>query len=1069
MFYRGELPMPQIAKDDPWRVAVLVPRVDIAREQAAYVGKLRSWTVGNEVGYAVASDVLYDVSGKTTLVFMTYGFFYERLMAQGDNLKEWVAIIFDETHERQTKADALISKVGQIQGEKIRKQQNPPKAVLLSATMETKPFTKVFQDANVESQPLDFSNEINCPFPVSVEYRPLVNLSEDDLGGDGLFLNPNDKEKKGKSQEKKQEEINSISKQLYDILQDHFTMYEDTTNSPQNVLIFVASRDMVYQLASKLADAKFKNRDAQVLQLHGGLDPIRRSEVLSLASERDSPKIIICTNIAESGLTVQNVSLVIDFGKRMVHSYNPKLHLQEKSEEWISQASAHQRKGRAGRMCPGRCIRLYTESNLNEEMPDYDSPRIFNDNISRELLRHLLNNNYDPRTFAANIPEPPTEQRIQESMEALKDLRLLDPGNKQLAENISKLSIDLRWACCIMTAYQPGLECPLDLIKIACLVESWDYKYSDEFQEYGKRAESDLEVMLAVYEAWEVVEENGDVWDKPEVIRSLESCFHMVRQRVTKIAKYLNQLGYATEPTKIQAGKSERIRRCLCSGFFFCTAIPTKTDERRLQPVDPRYKSLDVRYSSYSAVDIKALGENKLVLFTSGVKTKQSSVVTVMNLAVVEQNWVEEVSGSWWQNLDAARQVRDLRPQTVSVEFPKEAHKNLFRKRIIPSIQGNFQSTQIDLQDSAVIIIAPAQRIQEVERYVKSRITDVTLDNREVEVGPERAKAFTNDAEADLENQMKELLEKMGINQQEIPLKFSARVVKNHTTIKLQCCRMFLHNFERMLRSYLGIPIVIRPPGGGPQEQLSGTDLQGLVAKNPRLKTLFDAGLDSVKIFNMAEIGDVQDRIYLALAHFITHHTRLFIFGGFIRDFLVRSEKHPQLDLDVGFDEEFGKIPGMGSPLSTKQADTEWQRIVDWAKANLNIGLVTRSNKGNNVSEYRMDTKNGGDYVVVELVNVSFFRNKHGLPDADVNSLRLLPDPQNPHSAIFAHKFPDGDVRGSMSKILRPDEKMSSICGTINEIIRGILAKKLRVLNTVSFDANRRKKFTDRNWTIVDS
>jgi len=281
---------------------------------------------------------------------------------------------------------------------------------------------------------------------------------------------------------------------------------------------------------------------------------------------------------------------------------------------------------------------------------------------------------------------------------------------------------------------------------------------------------------------------------------------------------------------------------------------------------------------------------------------------------------------------------------------------------------------------------------------------------------------------------------------EELNLTFELKI--KGSTIVLQCCQVFIDNFEFMVKKKLGLsvpapsslPAMTVPTPADPQEE-------------KRKAALFNPKVDSESLLTQNDLGNSTFRTYMAIAHFITHHTQLFVFGGFIRDMLIRGHLHNELDLDVGFDTEFGKT-SQSSPLSSNAADQEIQRIFQWASRQ-NI-FVSGRQDNTNVVGYSLQGPNQ-ERISLELVNVAYFRAKHGLPDANVNCLRILP---TQFSAQLAHKFPDESQR-------RSGQTMAQLCGSIDEILGDIRAKKLRITNPTTFDERRRAKFQGRGWTIV--
>jgi len=443
---------------------------------------------------------------------------------------------------------------------------------------------------------------------------------------------------------------------------------------------------------------------------------------------------------------------------------------------------------------------------------------------------------------------------------------------------------------------------------------------------------------------------------------------------------------------------------------------------------------------------------------------KLSSKAVVYGLAVIEEKWIKDVSGNWWQQQNNNNMVANLLPRTLELDFPRSGHRNLFTKRLVPTILSDFPNTQIELDKNElkITITAPANKIQEVEKQVRARFQDVIKETKDVTFDQSQANNLnTKFNENALLDQMRSQLQKMGIVE-DLGLSFSAKRQQG-LVVRLECSKMFIPILERLLKVQLGLtPIAYNPPSNQDPIEIIRT----ISRTNPQLAAVLDANADSVAIVNRPEFQKfpLNARIMLGLSHFITHHTALFIYGGFIRDFLIKGETHGEMDLDVGFDAEFGKVAGINPPTTVQAADLEWQRVIQWLAA-LGVQVNARNNKGPHVKEVIFVT-NTGERFSAELVDISHFRTRNGLPDADVNSLRILPI--NGETRLV-HKFPDGNVGGTMARILEGQNgTMERQCGSIQTIVANIQAKKLRVVNPVSFDQNRRTKFTARGWAIID-
>src|SRR6185369_2809607 len=144
-------------------------------------------------------------------------------------------------------------------------------------------------------------------------------------------------------------------------------LYE--TNSG-DVLIFMPGERDIRETGDQL-EGRFSVA-AEIVPLFGRLSSGDQQRVFAPSSRR---KIVIATNIAETSLTIPGIRYVIDSGLARISRYNPRTRIKRLPVEPVSQSSAHQRKGRSGRVQDGVCIRLYSEEDFNER-PQYTQPEI---------------------------------------------------------------------------------------------------------------------------------------------------------------------------------------------------------------------------------------------------------------------------------------------------------------------------------------------------------------------------------------------------------------------------------------------------------------------------------------------------------------------------------------------------------------------------------------------------------------------------------------------------------------------------------------------------------------------
>jgi ATP-dependent helicase HrpB len=310
-------------------VLVLEPRRIAARLAARRVAFEMGEQLGETVGYKVRFE---EISGpRTRLRFLTEGVLTRRLLSD-PTLKGVSAIVLDEFHERHLESDLALALLKRLQ-----RRRPDLRIVVMSATLDTDPVAQFLDKCpaicsegrlfELAIQHLPYS-----PRPLEVQVKDAVEvLLNDKQSGDILAFLPGVAE---------------------------------------------------IRRAMRECEAVARRAGLLVLPLHGGLGPEEQDRAVSPASQQ---KLILATNVAESSVTVEGVRAVIDSGLARFATYStwsglPTLHIGR-----VSKASAKQRSGRAGRMGPGRALRLYTEQDYLQR-PEQDEPEIVRSDLSQLCL-----------------------------------------------------------------------------------------------------------------------------------------------------------------------------------------------------------------------------------------------------------------------------------------------------------------------------------------------------------------------------------------------------------------------------------------------------------------------------------------------------------------------------------------------------------------------------------------------------------------------------------------------------------------------------------------------------------
>ncbi|MBC8011129.1 MAG: ATP-dependent RNA helicase HrpA, partial [Burkholderiales bacterium] len=332
----------QIACTQPRRVAALSVSRRVAEELNV--------TWGREVGCKIRFD---DRTGRDTVVkFMTDGMLLAEVQSD-PLLRAYDTIILDEAHERSLNIDFLL---GHLRN--LRFKRPELRIVITSATIDTEAFSKAFDDAPI----VQVSGRT---FPVEVIYAPLDSLGSDAAESDTPDSRP--------------EALHYVDGAV-EAVERILSGDKGNASAGGDILVFMPAERDIRECCEVLEG---RHRHAEVIPLFGRLSQAEQQRIFSTSQRR---KIIVATNIAETSLTLPGIRFVVDTGLARVSRYVPAARTRRLPIEEVAQSSCDQRKGRAGRVAEGVCIRLYSEEDYNER-PRFAQPEIQRANLADVILR----------------------------------------------------------------------------------------------------------------------------------------------------------------------------------------------------------------------------------------------------------------------------------------------------------------------------------------------------------------------------------------------------------------------------------------------------------------------------------------------------------------------------------------------------------------------------------------------------------------------------------------------------------------------------------------------------------
>ncbi|MCG5510887.1 ATP-dependent helicase HrpB [Ectothiorhodospira lacustris] len=414
--------VPLAALDAPWctgTILMLQPRRLATRGAALFMAGLRGEAVGDMVGYQTRLE--RHVGPRTRLQVITEGILTRRL--QQDPALEGVSlVIFDEFHERNLQSDLGLALCLQARGllrEDLR-------VLVMSATLDVAPVARLMGDVPV-------IHSVGRRFPVDIRHLTPSRRGPVDL--ETLMTT---------------------------------TLRGVLTEEPGSVLAFLPGQREIERVAQALGSGNLP-RDVGIHPLYGSLPPEAQQAAITPcpAGQR---KVVLTTDIAETSLTIEGVRVVVDSGLARRPRFDPASGLTRLETVRISRASATQRSGRAGRLEPGVCLRLWTTGD-EQAMPEHSPAEILEADLA-PLALELARWGADAGELAWLDPPPPAA--LAQGRDLLQRLGALDEAGRLTAhgEAIAALGTHPRLAHLMLSGRRLGLETLA--CRLAALLEERD-------------------------------------------------------------------------------------------------------------------------------------------------------------------------------------------------------------------------------------------------------------------------------------------------------------------------------------------------------------------------------------------------------------------------------------------------------------------------------------------------------------------------------------------------------------------------------------------------------------------
>ncbi|KAM1045710.1 hypothetical protein ACFX2I_036584 [Malus domestica] len=617
--------IPQYLKEAGWAdggrvIACTQPRRLAVQAVAARVAEEMGVKLGEEVGYTIRFEDV-TTQGVTMIKFLTDGVLLREMM-DDPLLTKYSIIMVDEAHERSIATDILLGLL-----KKIQRRRPELRLIISSATIQAKSMSDFFQPRKSRRRP---DGEDLGP-----------NMEPAVLSVEGRGFNV---------------QIHYVEEPVSDYLRAAVsTVLLIHDQEPMgDILVFLTGQDDIdaaVQLITEEAQNRGKNSSGLMLvPLYSGL-PRAEQELVFTPTPRGKRKVVISTNIAETSITLEGVVYVVDSGFSKQRFYNPITDIENLVVAPISKASARQRTGRAGRVRPGKCYRLYTEEYFAKEMSDEGIPEIQRSNLVSCVIQ-LKALGID-NILGFDWPASPSSEAMVRALEVLYSLGVLDDDAKLTSPTgfqIAEFPLEPMIAKMILSSGELG--CSEEIITIAAVLSIqtiWvsgrgSQKELDEAKLNFAAAEGDHVSFLNVYKGF-LQSGKSPQWCHRNFVNY---------QAMKKVIEIRGQLRRTAQRLGVVLISCERdtvvVRKAITSGFF---ANACRLDA---SSHDGKYKTIRGSQEVYIHPSSVLFRVNpKWVLYHSLVSTDKQYMRNVIS---IDPSWLTEAAPHFYQHQRLNSMVR---------------------------------------------------------------------------------------------------------------------------------------------------------------------------------------------------------------------------------------------------------------------------------------------------------------------------------------------------------------------------------------------------------------------------
>jgi len=616
--------VPQYLLESGWAcdgtyVAVTQPRRIAVTSLSSRVAEEMGTVLGQAVGYSIRFDE--NTSGKTRLKYMTEGILL-REMLRDPLLKQYSVIMVDEVHERSLNTDILLSLL-----KKIAKKRPELRLIISSATLDAEELRSYFDLTKRKMMPdlVDPNKEVK---DYQIGSAVIMSVSGRCYPVDIFYL---------------QEPAADYVKESVDTV-----IKISRTERSGDVLLFLTGHEEVETAVRLLRDYAQNAADSSridklwVLPMHGSLPNEDQLKVFQ-RTPAGTRKIVVATNVAEASVTIPGIVYVIDCGFVKMRWYNPDTQTDALVIVPISQASAQQRAGRAGRVRAGKVYRLYKEDDFHK-LAQFTPPEVQRSNLASAVLQLKALGVDDVVHF--DFPSPPPARHLAVALEILYALQAIDDNGRltdPMGLKMAEFPVDPIVSKLLLMSGQ--FECSAEIATIVAMMQVQNIFY------YPTRGQESIKARVARrrFEAYE-----GDLitylnvataftkhGDNPRWCSSNYLNKKGLKRALTLRDQLLKLLKRLEIPIKSAKRNAESVLRCIAASYFPNAAYLHSSGEYRTVLADV---VLHVHPHSVLYAEEKA----QWVVFGDVLHTTQ---LFMRDVTVIEPGWLEELAPHYFHKV----------------------------------------------------------------------------------------------------------------------------------------------------------------------------------------------------------------------------------------------------------------------------------------------------------------------------------------------------------------------------------------------------------------------------------